>query len=339
MLTIRQQCGDRIFSDVVEYRNGGIAQLMPRLERSSATKVTAATYNHQTGNQRYIAPRPVQWLRNGFAKLSTGAGTSARAGACIPLHNIPGSAAASAAPNNPPVPRSLLYLMACMHRNRSRKVLQQDAMEDVRTDRQLLKFMRKQYIQHRGRVRNMLSLKSIQGIFLVKFNLPIGSTVIVRDHASYCAANAAVPVGCECIPPPAMVEPALNAQYRCIPGPPATYPPIPSEHLVTLFSHPSYADETDDWILQQLPKRICGRLQGQAGHPAEGWGVYYQEDWDRDLITVMVFLVFLVASVLFGALWSVYKFDIQGAFGISAYMVAVCAALIPLIAMLADKPR
>ena len=36
--------------------------------------------------------------------------------------------------------------------------------------------------------------------------------------------------------------------------------------------------------------------------------------------------------MLFGALWSVFKFDIQGAFGIAAYMVAVCAALIPLIA-------
>jgi uncharacterized membrane protein len=72
---------------------------------------------------------------------------------------------------------------------------------------------------------------------------------------------------------------------------------------------------------------------------SEGWGVYYQEDWDRDLICVMIFSVFLVASALFGALWSVFKFDIQGAFGISAYMVAVCAALIPLIAMGVDKPR
>ena len=106
-----------------------------------------------------------------------------------------------------------------------------------------------------------------------------------------------------------------------------------------MLASPNEVDETDDWILQQLPKRICGKLQGQAGQPAEGWGVYYQEGWDRDLISVMIFSVFLVASVLFGALWSVFKFDIQGAFGIAAYMVAVCAALISLIAMGVDKPR
>ncbi|KAF2632713.1 hypothetical protein BU25DRAFT_382419 [Macroventuria anomochaeta] len=264
----KSKFGDRIFSDIVEYRNDGVVQLLPRLERSSGTKVTTATYNRQTGNQQYITPRPVQWLRNGFAKLSTNVSTSSRAEPCIPLHNVPGSAAATAASTNPPAPRSILHLMACMHRNRSRKVLQQDVLEDIQTDRELFRFMRKQYIRHRGRFRNMLSLKSIQGIFFIKFKLPI-----------------------------------------------------------------------DDWILQQLPKRICGKLQGQVGQPAEGWGVYYQEGWDRDLISVMIFTVFLVASALFGALWSVFKFDIQGAFGISAYMVAVCAALIPLIAMGVDKPR
>jgi hypothetical protein len=226
-----------------------------------------------------------------------------------------------------------------MHRNRSRKVLVQDLLDGIRTDRELFRFMRKQYMRHRGRIRNMLSLKNVQGIFLVKFNLPVGNTVIIRDHKSYCDAIAAGPRDCQCIPPPAMVEPALNAQYRCIPGPPATYPPVPSEHLLLMLSNPEEVDENDDWILQQLPKRVCGKLQGQAGQPAEGWGVYYQEGWDRDLISVMIFLVFLVASVLFGALWSVFKFDIQGAFGISAYMVAVCAALIPLIAMGVDKPR
>lgn len=309
------------------------------MERSTGSKVTSAQYSHQTGNQQYIAPHPVRWLRNGFAKLTANGQTSSRAGPCIPLHNTPGPIAGVSAHNNPPTPQSVLHLMTCMHLNRSRKVLQQDLLEDVNTDRKLLKFMRQQYERHRGRWRTMLSFKCVQGIFLVKFNLPVGSTVIVRDHNSYCGVNAAAPVGCECIPPAAIVEPALNAQYRCIPGPPATYPPIPSEHLLMLFSCPSYADETDDWILKQLPKRICGRLRGQAGQPAEGWGVYYQEGWDRDLISVVVFSVFLVASVLFGALWSVFKFDIQGAFGISAYMVAVCAALIPLIAMGADKPR
>ena len=134
----------------------------------------------------------------------------------------------------------------------------------------------------------MLSFKSIQGIFFVKFHLPIGKTVTVQDHKSNCTANSAA-TDCVCIPPPSLVEPAPNAQYRCEPGPPAVYPPIPPEHLRSLFSFPEDADKCDNWILTKLPKRVCGKLQGQAGQPAEGWGVYYQEDWDRDLICVMIF--------------------------------------------------
>ncbi|XPS71572.1 hypothetical protein M3J09_003751 [Ascochyta lentis] len=335
----RNTCGEPIFSDISEYRDNGISELVAHLERSVGSQVTAAAYNHRTGNQMYIAPRPVQWLCNGFVKLLTGASSSSRAGPCIPMHNTSGQSSAVITPANPSAPQSVLHLMACMHRNRSRKVLQQDILEDMHTDRELFRFMRKQYRRHRGLFRNLLSLKSVQGIFFVKFNLPIGSTVIVRDHNSNCVANIASLIGCECIPPPGIVEPAPNAQYRCIPGPPATYPPVPSEYLLLMFSNPNEVELTDDWVLRQLPKRTCGRLQGQAGQPAEGWGVYYQEGWDRDLISVMIFTVFLIASVLFGALWSMFKFDIQGAFGIAAYMVAVCAALIPLIAMGLDKPR
>lgn len=228
--------------------------------------------------------------------------------------------------------------MTCLHRDHSRKTLKQDLLENVSTDRELFLFMRQQYFRHRGRYHNILSLKSIQGIHFVKFHLPVGSAVIVQDHHSHCAANASA-VDCKCIPPAAIVEPAPGAQYRCEPGPPVTYPPVPPEHLRSLFLFPRDADEKDDWIFKKLPKRVCGELQGQAGSPAEGWGVYYQEAWDRDLICVIVFLVFLLASVLFGSLWSIFKLDVQGAFGISAYIVAICAAVMPLIATGIDKQR
>jgi hypothetical protein len=225
------------------------------MERSCGTKVTATAYNHQNSNQQYIAPRPIQWIRNGLAKLSSSTNTASRAGPCIPLHNTPSTAVATATARLPTVSRSTLHLMACMHRDRSRKTLKQDLLENIR---ELFLFMRQQYIRHRGSFRNMLSLKSVQGIFFVKFNLPVGRTVIVRDHNTHCAANTAA-MDCVCIPPASIVEPAPNAQYRCEPGPPAIYPPIPSEHLRSLFSFPEDADEKDDWILKKLPKRVCGK--------------------------------------------------------------------------------
>jgi hypothetical protein len=47
--------------------------------------------------------------------------------------------------------------------------------------------------------------------------------------------------------------------------------------------------------------------------------VYFKEGWDRNLISVIVFSVSALASVLFGVLWAVYKVDTQGAFGVFAY--------------------
>jgi hypothetical protein len=95
--------------------------------------------------------------------------------------------------------------------------------------------------------------------------------------------------------------------------------------------------EKDIWILKQLPKRICGQLQGRIGQPAEGWGIYYQEGWDRDVITLAIFVVFAVASLLFGVLWTTFQYDVQGAFGVSAYMVATCAVLIPVVVTRVEK--
>jgi hypothetical protein len=95
--------------------------------------------------------------------------------------------------------------------------------------------------------------------------------------------------------------------------------------------------ESDTWILNQLPKRTCGELAGRIGVPAEGWGIYYQEGWDRDVITLAILVVFIVASLLFGVLWSRYRFDVQGAFGVSAYMIACCAVLVPFAVTRAEK--
>ena len=104
-----------------------------------------------------------------------------------------------------------------------------------------------------------------------------------------------------------------------------------------LFNSHCDIDENETWILDQLPKRICGELHGKAGQPAEGWGIYYQEGWDRDTITLIATVVFFLGSLLFGILWSMFKMDVQGAFGVSAYMATACSLLVSLVAMRTDK--
>jgi hypothetical protein len=161
----------------------------------------------------------------------------------------------------------------------------------------------------------------------------MGGSVEIRHHDLCCKFSP-----CECLPPESKVEPAPQAEYRCRPIPPKTSPPVLPEYLTHLFNSPCVINENDTWILDQLPKRTCGELHGRVGDPAEGWGIYYQEGWDRDKVTSILFILFLLGSLLFGILRSKFEMDVQGAFGVSAYMISACAILISLIATKLDKP-
>jgi hypothetical protein len=129
------------------------------------------------------------------------------------------------------------------------------------------------------------------------------------------------------------VEPSPEAEYRCSPaGPLATWPPVLSQDLMHMLSSPQCINEKETWVLEQLPKRIAGELQERPGQPTEGWGVYYQEAIDFDIIITVVFVVFLMASMLFGVLWTRFEMDIQGAFGVSSYMITAIGILLAMIA-------
>jgi hypothetical protein len=213
-----------------------------------------------------------------------------------------------------------------MHRTRRRKIVKQDRVEDITTDRTLLRFLQQQYTAHRGRFLNIARLKTVQRIVFVKFRLPMGGSVDVQHHL-YCIADPANWKYCECTPPPNKV----GVEYEYSPSPPKTHPPIPPEYLASLFTCATDVHEEDDWILNQLPKRMCGILQGQKGQPAEGWGIYFLEGWDREIISLLILLIFVVASLLFGVLWWKFQFDLQGGFGVSAYMIAVCTIVISVV--------
>lgn len=104
-----------------------------------------------------------------------------------------------------------------------------------------------------------------------------------------------------------------------------------------MLTSPHCIHENERFVLEQLPKRTKGELKGCLGKPVEGWGMYYQEGWDFDLVIGVVLVVFLIASLLFAVLWSVYKVDIQGAFGVSSYMVTASGIFIAWIANRAGK--
>lgn len=140
---------------------------------------------------------------------------------------------------------------------------------------------------------------------------------------------------CTCIPPPNRVGP--QAEYDCTPVPAGTCPPVDPEYMAHMFNEPSCASDNDSWILDQLPKRAHGELSGEPRKPVDGWGIYYEEGWDKEPIALCVLLVFVIASLIFGVLWSHFKMDIQGAFGVSAYMVTACGIFVSFVAVKVEK--
>jgi hypothetical protein len=146
-----------------------------------------------------------------------------------------------------------------------------------------------------------------------------GDIAEIRGHES-CTSSSA-PNNCHCLPPMDMVEPTQGAQYRCEPhGPPAVWPPIMPKLLMHWLIHPETVHDQQTSVFRQLPKRKCGKLEGQVDCPAEGWGLHIQEGQDPDIL-IGIGGIFMVATLLFAVLWSYFEHDIEGPFGVGSFAV------------------
>jgi hypothetical protein len=102
--------------------------------------------------------------------------------------------------------------------------------------------------------------------------------------------------------------------------------------MLHMLKSPGCVSEKGTSILNMIPRRICGKLDEGLTEPAVGWGMYYQEGLDRTMIVNVLFGLFLLSSLLFGVLWSVLKMDIQGAFGVSSYIMTASGIIIAWVA-------
>ncbi|UPX10023.1 uncharacterized protein EKO05_0000699 [Ascochyta rabiei] len=332
-------CGENIFSDIKELQKGGIRELAARMQDSTGVKVVPSSYNQRSGNQQYSIPVHLKWFRSTPTSSQTGRRKTTRLSS--DQSSTTASTTTCAANQGSKPHKPMLHLMACVHDGRSGMILQQDRIEELFTDCALIQFLRTQYRKRRSRLRTILSLKRVQGIFFVKFHLPMGSSVIIRPHGVSCIpldsiSSSSATTMCECLPPKARVEPINTAEYQCYPVPPKTFPPVPPEYLRSLFTCHKEPHPMSTWIIQQLPKRKWGELFGQPDQPAEGWGIYYKEGWDPGMIAIFVFLL-LLASLLFGILWTALRSDIQGAFGVASWIVAIGGALLAVIVTQVDN--
>ncbi|KAF2685721.1 hypothetical protein K458DRAFT_300149 [Lentithecium fluviatile CBS 122367] len=324
------RCGESFTSDVRMYETDGVSELKAHVERVTGSEVTLTPYSRNSTNQRYVYQRPGLWLQKALTRLATTFKRTSKQ-CMLPQHN-PNSNTTHSTQGTNSHHQNTNYLLACMHSGQYGKMLHQDCIDTIDTDRKLFCFLRQQFTHCRGRFRTILSLKKVKGIYFVRFNLFMSGSVEVRYHHQCCENT------CECIPPKSLVEPSPQAEYRCKPaGPLKSGPPVLPDLLSHYFAKPSCIIDKDNSILSRLPKRISSELQGKLGEPVEGWGIYYQEGWDGDIITLVVVVMFLMGSLLFGILWSRLKMDVQGAFGVSAWIITAGALFIQLIVMRMGK--
>lgn len=168
-------------------------------------------------------------------------------------------------------------------------------------------------------------------IFSKQFRLP-------RNRRPFIPYPSCPNNNCRCLPPEDKILP-VGDEYRCTSsgGCGDICPPVPAHVLIDYYENPSSIDATDTWLIELMPKRICGRLEGKSTEPAQGWGISYEEGWDHEKIGLILLIVFFGGCLFFGVLWTVFQNDIQGAFGVSAWWLSASTLLLGYIAIRADS--
>lgn len=105
-------------------------------------------------------------------------------------------------------------------------------------------------------------------------------------------------------------------------------PPVGENFMSHWFQHPEEA-----WDLlyaySRFPKKRKGELEvNPAQGPRVGWGIQIVEDWVVSRLWLLGLTVFLCGSLAFGICWTILEHDIQGAFGVSAYVVALLTLVV-----------
>ena len=170
---------------------------------------------------------------------------------------------------------------------------------DVRalhSDQILFAELRSHYCSMRGRW-TRLSLKQLTRIQFVQFELHKNELVDIRKTND--------------------LPPENRDDYRYCPIPAEVIPPVGENILMHLYDHPEDADD-DAFCLDRVPKKLRERLTYSQ---RIGWGVSFSESLNVKKICIFG-LLGLFLSAAFGVAWSINRDDVQGGFGVAAFVLA-----------------
>ncbi|KAM0136732.1 hypothetical protein ACHAP3_004481 [Botrytis cinerea] len=122
------------------------------------------------------------------------------------------------------------------------------------------------------------------------------------------------------------LPPTTNEHDFAPPPPPKMVPPIGPEHMLHLFQDcPSVSDVNSNFYLQRIPRRKIEPIAFNANSLSEnlGWGLHFVEGLNTSLAVTVMFILSSVLGIIFALCWAILEKDIQGAFGVAAYITSV----------------
>lgn len=294
-------CGQQLHDDFVENRAGAARELEAYLNRprthAGATPVSPSSSQGSTSFTGSSVGGPpssqTSWSSYGLPSQDN----SSNGGGMKPLQ-IPSGMTL-------PSPFQQIYeppwLLTCANEDRSTpKVAHLDmAPHRIRSDKDLATSLREHYFNLNRRWGRSMRLRGLTTIEFVQFEVHQNRFADIR----------------KC---PDMPSPSLS-DYNFQPG--DLLPPVGSTYLLHLFRHP---EDYDGELITYLraPKKT-GRLQLGVG-----WGISLVEGFEARKVWILVTVFFTFASLVFAIVWAWKKQDVQGAFGVAAYMTGLAALVV-----------
>lgn len=104
-------------------------------------------------------------------------------------------------------------------------------------------------------------------------------------------------------------------------------PPVGETMMTHYFHHPEDAERSITCL--RAPKKRRNKLEiCQEQDTNVGWGIQIVEGWIDSRIWLLFLAFFLIGTLVWGVCWAVLKKDLQGAFGVAAYMVTLLVLIV-----------
>ncbi|KAK2771125.1 hypothetical protein CKAH01_14489 [Colletotrichum kahawae] len=155
----------------------------------------------------------------------------------------------------------------------------------------------------------------------------------IHKHITSCPRDSRD--RCQCWPPLDLLS---NAHlYRTVTGETAKSFAMGPNYMAHSFQDPSHIDPLQRLVVRCIPMKMHTALRAQPDDLGLGWGIYFEESWHFKTISIVLSVLMLITSIVFGVTWSVVKSDIQGRFGVASYWATAATFILMVFGALATK--